>query len=96
MKALVYHGPGEIALEDGPMPIIKTPTDAIVKITKTTICGTDLHIIKGDVQTVAEGRILGHEGAGIIDQAGETSVWGTTFLFHAFRHMVSAATARRE
>ena len=47
MKALVYHGPGKRALEDKPKPVIKAPTDAIVKITKTTICGTDLHIMKG-------------------------------------------------
>lgn len=66
MKALVYHGPSKLALEDKPKPIIKTPTDAIVKITKTTICGTDLHIMKGDVPTVTDGRILGHEGVGII------------------------------
>jgi len=72
MKALVYHGPGKLALEDKPMPIIKTPTDAIVKITKTTICGSDLHIMKGDVPTVTDGRILGHEGVGIIEQAGES------------------------
>ena len=70
MKALVYHGPGKLALEDKPMPTIKTPTDAIVKITKTTICGTDLHIMKGDVPTVTDGRILGHEGVGIIEQVG--------------------------
>ncbi|MHB1325948.1 MAG: zinc-dependent alcohol dehydrogenase family protein [Thermoleophilia bacterium] len=70
MKALVYHGPGKLALEDKPTPIIETPTDAIVKITKTTICGTDLHIMKGDVPTVTDGRILGHEGVGIIEQVG--------------------------
>lgn len=70
MKALVYHGPGKLALEDKPKPGIKTPTDAIVKITKTTICGTDLHIMKGDVPTVTDGRILGHEGVGIVEQAG--------------------------
>ena len=70
MKALVYHGPGKRALEDKPKPVIKVPTDAIVKITKTTICGTDLHILKGDVPTVTDGRILGHEGVGIIEQAG--------------------------
>ena len=72
MKALVYHGPGKIALEERPTPIITTPTDAIVKITKTTICGTDLHILKGDVPTVTDGRILGHEGVGIIEQIGES------------------------
>jgi alcohol dehydrogenase len=62
LKALVYHGPGKLASEDKPAPTIEIPTDAIVKITKTTICGTDLHIMKGDVPTVTEGRILGHEG----------------------------------
>jgi alcohol dehydrogenase len=72
MKALVYHGPGTLAFEDKPKPIIKTPTDAIVKITKTTICGTDLHILRGDVPTVKDGRILGHEGVGIIEQVGES------------------------
>lgn len=70
MKALVYHGPGQRALEDKPKPIIKLPTDAIVRITKTTICGTDLHIMKGDVPTVTDGRILGHEGVGVIEQVG--------------------------
>ena len=70
MKALVYHGPGNLALEEKPTPVITAPTDAIVKITKTTICGTDLHIMKGDVPTVTDGRILGHEGIGIIEQAG--------------------------
>ena len=50
MKALVYHGQGKRALEDKPKPVIKAPTDAVVKITKTTICGTDLHIMKGMCQ----------------------------------------------
>lgn len=59
MKALVFHGPGKLALEDKPMPVIDAPTDALVKITKTTICGTDLHIKKEDVPTVTAGRILG-------------------------------------
>jgi alcohol dehydrogenase len=66
MKALVYHGPGKLAFEDKPTPILRTQTDVIVKITKTTICGTDLHILQGDVSTVTDGRILGHEGVGII------------------------------
>jgi alcohol dehydrogenase len=70
MKALVYLGPGKISLEDKPKPEIQNPTDAIVRISKTTICGTDLHIVKGDVPTVSKGRILGHEGVGIIDQVG--------------------------
>ena len=55
MKALVYHGPGKKSLEDRPKPEIKAPADAIVKIVKTTICGTDLHILKGDVPTCAPG-----------------------------------------
>jgi alcohol dehydrogenase len=75
MKALVYHGPGKQALENRPMPRIEQPTDAIVRITKTTICGTDLHILKGDVPSCAPGRILGHEGVGIIVEAG-TGVTG--------------------
>jgi alcohol dehydrogenase len=70
MKALVYNGPGQKALEERPMPTIDAPTDAIVKIVKTTICGTDLHILKGDVATCAPGRILGHEGVGVIATAG--------------------------
>lgn len=70
MKALVYNGPGKKAVEDRPIPEIKSPTDAIVKITKTTICGTDLHILKGDVPTCEPGRILGHEGVGIVEKTG--------------------------
>jgi len=70
MKALVYHGPGLKSLDDRPMPVIKAPTDAIIRVTKTTICGTDLHILKGDVPTCTPGRVLGHEGVGIIDGLG--------------------------
>ena len=70
MKALVYQGPGKKALEERPMPEIVGPTDAIVKVTKTTICGTDLHILKGDVPTCKPGRILGHEGVGVVDSVG--------------------------
>lgn len=70
MKAMIYNGPGKMALEDRPKPAITAPTDAIVRITSTTICGTDLHIIKGDVPTCEPGRILGHEGVGIVDAVG--------------------------
>jgi alcohol dehydrogenase len=70
MKAFVYLGPAKKVLEERPKPDIQAPTDAIVKITKTTICGTDLHILKGDVPSCQPGRILGHEGVGIIDTAG--------------------------
>ena len=70
MKALVYHGAGKKSWEEKPKPIIMDATDAIVKIFKTTICGTDLHIMKGDVPTVKEGTIIGHEGVGIIEEIG--------------------------
>jgi alcohol dehydrogenase len=70
MKALVYHGPGKKAWEDKPRPLIQHPNDAIVRITTSTICGTDLHILKGDVPTVTDGRILGHEGIGFVEQVG--------------------------
>jgi alcohol dehydrogenase len=70
MKALVYLGPGKKALEEHAQPKIAAATDAIVKITQTTICGTDLHILKGDVPSCEPGRILGHEGVGVIDEVG--------------------------
>jgi alcohol dehydrogenase len=70
MKALVYRGPGLKAIEDRPKPEIQKPGDAIVKIEFTTICGTDLHILKGHVATCAPGRILGHEGVGVVDSVG--------------------------
>lgn len=70
MKALVYHGPNVRAWEDKPKPILLKPTDAIVRVNKTTICGTDLHIMKGDVPEVTDGRILGHEGVGVVTAAG--------------------------
>ena len=70
MKALIYQGPGKKVLEERPIPELKAPTDAIVRISKTTICGTDLHILKGDVLTCSPGRILGHEGVGVIEKTG--------------------------
>ena len=70
MKALVYHGPGRRAWEDKPRPRLAKSTDAVVRVTTTTICGTDLHILKGDVPTVTDGRILGHEGVGIVEETG--------------------------
>ena len=70
MKALVFHGPQQITLEDRPMPEVIAPTDAIDRVSKTTICGTDLHVLKGDVPTVEPGRILGHEGVGEVVKTG--------------------------
>jgi len=89
MKALVYKGPGEKALENRPKPEITAPTDAIVTITKTTICGTDLHILKGDVPSCQPGRILGHEGVGIIDQIGS----GVTTFKPGDRVLISCISA---
>ncbi len=70
MKAFVYQGPGKKSFEDRPIPTITASTDAIIKVKKTTICGTDLHILKGDVPTCKPGRILGHEGIGVVDKVG--------------------------
>ena len=70
MKALVYHGPNQKAWEEVPNPRIIDPTDVIVQVDTTTICGTDLHILKGDVPAVTDGRILGHEGVGTITEVG--------------------------
>ncbi|WP_073102010.1 zinc-dependent alcohol dehydrogenase family protein [Pollutimonas bauzanensis] len=70
MKALVYVGPGQKTWDAVPVPTISQPTDAIIRIVKTTICGTDLHILKGDVPAVTSGRILGHEGVGIVEETG--------------------------
>ena len=70
MKALVYHGPGKRAWEDKARPVIKDQGDAILRITTSTICGTDLHILKGDLPAVTDGRVLGHEGIGVVEQVG--------------------------
>ncbi|QSZ48694.1 zinc-dependent alcohol dehydrogenase family protein [Arthrobacter sp. D5-1] len=72
MKALVYGGPGEKSWTDVPDPVILQATDAIVRIDTTTICGTDLHILKGDVPAVQPGRILGHEGVGTVTDVGSS------------------------
>ena len=70
MKALVYHGPGMKSWEDVPKPAILSDTDAIIRVDATTICGTDLHILKGDVPAVTDGRILGHEAVGTVETVG--------------------------
>ena len=89
MKALVYQGPGRKAVEERPVPEIKAASDAIVKIAKTTICGTDLHILKGDVATCAPGRILGHEGTGIVEKIGA----GVTIFHPGDRVLISCVSA---
>ncbi|CAG9294956.1 zinc-dependent alcohol dehydrogenase family protein [Celerinatantimonas diazotrophica] len=72
MKAVVYHGPNKISYDEVAKPELDLPTDAIVKVLKTTICGTDLHIIKGDVPEVESGTTLGHEGIGIVESVGSS------------------------
>ena len=89
MKALVYHGPGKRAWEETPRPAIQHATDAIVRITTSTICGTDLHILKGDLPSVTPGRILGHEGIGVVMETG-TSV---TAFRPGDRVIISCVTA---
>lgn len=71
MKALRYHGPGQKSWDDVPNPVIQQPTDVILRVDTTTICGTDLHILKGDVPTVEAGRVLGHEAVGTITEIGD-------------------------
>ncbi|MFO7172452.1 MAG: zinc-dependent alcohol dehydrogenase family protein [Bacillota bacterium] len=70
MKAVVYHGPGKKSWEQVPDPTIEQETDVIVRVTTTTICGSDLHILKGDVPDTPEGTILGHEAVGVIEEVG--------------------------
>ncbi len=89
MKALVYQGPGAKALEDRPKPELRDAGDAIVRVTRTTICGTDLHILKGDVATCAPGRILGHEGVGVVEAVGA----GVSVFKPGDRVLISCVTA---
>jgi alcohol dehydrogenase len=70
MRAVVYHGPGNKVWEEVPKPSIEEPSDAIVRVDAVTICGTDLHILKGDVPAVTDGRILGHEAVGTVEEVG--------------------------
>ena len=71
MKALVWHGVGDIRLEEVKTPEIKDPTDVVVKLTASAICGTDLHLIRGTVPGMVKGTILGHEGVGVIAELGK-------------------------
>lgn len=89
MKALVYHGPGQKAWEEVPKPEILADTDAIVRVDAVTICGTDLHILKGDVPAVTDGRILGHEAVGTVESVGS----GVKNVHPGDRVLVSCITA---
>ncbi|KAL2819511.1 chaperonin 10-like protein [Aspergillus granulosus] len=70
MKALVYTSPGTVQVQERPKPAIQEPTDAIVRLLHASICGTDLHILKGDVPSIQPGIVLGHEGVGVVDAVG--------------------------
>jgi alcohol dehydrogenase len=89
VKALVYRGPGKKQLEEMPKPALVEATDAVVRMIKTTICGTDLHILKGDLPDVTAGRILGHEGIGVIEEIGS----GVTRFRKGDRVLISCITA---
>jgi alcohol dehydrogenase len=89
MRALVYHGPGQKAWEEVQKPQISDDTDAIVRVDAVTICGTDLHILKGDVPAVTDGRILGHEAVGTVDSVGS----GVKTVRPGDRVLVSCITA---
>jgi alcohol dehydrogenase len=89
MKALVYHGPGQRTWETVPDPTLQDPTDAIVRIDTSTICGTDLHILNGDVPAVEPGRILGHEAVGTVVEIGDA----VTTLEPGDRVLVSCITS---
>src|SRR6187455_3367520 len=89
MKAFVYHGPGQPGWEDVAMPVLQADTDAIVRVDAATICGTDLHILKGDVPTVTEGRILGHEAVGTVEEVGS----GVKNVKRGDRVLISCITA---
>lgn len=89
MKALVYNGIGAKSVEERPKPSLQAPDDAIIKLRSTTICGTDLHILRGDVPTCQPGRILGHEGVGEVDSVGP----GVTMFKLGQRVLISCITS---
>src|SRR3954464_9396997 len=70
MKAVVFHGIGDIRLDDMPEPRLEEPTDAIVRLTASAICGTDLHMVRGTMPGMVPGTILGHEGVGVVEAVG--------------------------
>ncbi|KAK9817297.1 hypothetical protein WJX72_012332 [[Myrmecia] bisecta] len=83
MKALVYLGKDKIQLEDRPVPNLEAPTDAVVKVLKASLCGTDLHVLKGNMPTVKPGHVMGHEGVGVVKEVGST-----VELFKAGDHVI--------
>lgn len=70
MKAVVWHGPGDVRLDTVPDPTVQDPFDAVVRITASAICGTDLHFVRGTMSGMSEGRVLGHECVGVVEEVG--------------------------
>lgn len=98
MKAYTYVKPGFAQFIDVDKPVVRKPTDAIVRMVKTTICGTDLHIIKGDVPACKSGTILGHEGIGIVEEVGDSVTnfkKGDKVLISCVVPVASATIARK-
>jgi threonine dehydrogenase-like Zn-dependent dehydrogenase len=95
MKALVYHGPRDVQIDDKPRPSIQHPQDAILRITSTALCGSDLHLYHGTVQGMEPGQTLGHEFMGIVEEAGpevhEVKV-GDKVVFHLTLTAVTAGS----
>lgn len=89
MQALVYQGSGHMARAERPTPVVRDATDAIVRVTKTTICGTDLHILAGHVPSCEPGRVLGHEGTGVVETVGP----GVTVFAPGDRVLISCITS---
>src|SRR4051812_41089174 len=89
MRALVFDGPGRRAWREVPDPAVQDPQDVVVHVDAVTICGTDLHILKGDVPTVEPGRILGHEAVGTVVEVGV----GVRTLAAGDRVLVSCITS---
>ncbi len=89
MKALVYHGPGQRAWHTVDDPTIVDPTDIVVRIDSSTICGTDLHILKGDVPETTPGTVLGHEAVGTVQEIGA----GISTVARGDRVLISCVTS---
>jgi len=87
MKALVFHGPGSRHWEDVSEPTLEAPTDIIIRVDASTICGSDLHILKGDVPAVKSGTILGHEAVGTVTEMGEAVAVGDRVSSRASRRL---------
>lgn len=95
MKAVVWHGIGDIRLDNVPEPKIEASTDAIVRLTASAICGTDLHFIRGTMPDLQPGTVLGHEGVGVVEEMGP-DVRNLTQILTETEPLSSAIDAYRE